>query len=64
MKIEHPRKVPEVVIAELPDGREFVIKGEEMLQAIVATNEPTQCEVLRIQVKDESEIAALNARYR
>ena len=64
MTIEHLRNEPEVVIVELPDGRELVIKGEATLQAIVVTNEPRQCDVLRIKVKDESEIASLDARYR
>jgi hypothetical protein len=62
--IERLHKIPEVVVAELPDGREVIIRGEATLEAIAATNEPTQCEVLRIQVKDQVQLAELDAKYR
>ncbi len=64
MAVDYPSPVPKVIIAETPDGREFMINGEATLRAIVGSGPSTECKVVRIPINDQSELADLEAQYR
>jgi hypothetical protein len=59
---EYPNPVPQLVIAETPDGREFLINGEATVRATVASG--GECKVVRIPIDDQSQLAALEAEYK
>jgi hypothetical protein len=62
MSAEYPNPVPNLVIAETPDGREFLVNGEATVRAIVASG--GECKVVRVPIEDQSQLAALEAEYK
>jgi hypothetical protein len=64
MAAEYPQPVPKVIIAETPDGREFIVNGEASLRAIVGSGRSAECKVVRVPINDEGELADLEAQYR
>jgi hypothetical protein len=64
MSIEYPNPVPKITIAEMPDGREFIVNGEATLRAFVAGGGSVECKVVRIPINDQSELAELEAEYK
>jgi hypothetical protein len=62
MSIEFPEPVPQIIIAETPDGREFMVNGEATLRAIVASAVSKECKVVRVAINDESELGDLGAQ--
>ena len=61
MAAEYPRPIPKIIIAETPDGREFIVNGEATLRAIVGSGRSVECKVVRVHINDERELADLEA---
>jgi hypothetical protein len=64
MSPEYPNPVPQLIIAETPEGREFIVNGEAALRAILASGGATECKVVRVPINEQSELATLEAEYR